>query len=61
MKTQLRYRVCDEDGTLRKFATKTEATHFMGCRKDLILQVDKKQKAPTEPAADLYAFGEAAF
>jgi hypothetical protein len=33
----------------------------MGCRKDLILQVDKKQKAPTEPAADLYAFGEAAF
>jgi len=61
MKTQLRYRVCDEDGTLRKFATRTEATYFMRCREDLTLLVDKKQKRLPEPVVNVYDFGEAVF
>lgn len=59
MKMQLRYRVCDEEGTLRKFATRTEAMHFIACREDLQLLVDKKQKE-SKPA-DLFDVGEALF
>lgn len=61
MKTQLRYRVCDEEGTLRKFATRVEATYFMRCREDLVLWVDKKQKRPKKSADKIFAFGDAVF
>lgn len=57
----LRYRVCDEEGTLRKFATRTEAVYFMRCRQDLNLQVDKKQKKSAEPLDNDFDVGEAVF
>ena len=61
MKTHLRYKVCDEEGTLRKFATKTEAMYFMRCRDDLTLLVEKRQKKSTEPIDNAFDFGEAVF
>ena len=58
MKTQLRYRVCDEDGTLRRFATRTEAVYFIRCREDLRILVDKKRPKDKPKELDV---GEAVF
>lgn len=53
----LRYKVCDEDGVLRRFPTKTEAEYFMRGKDELRLEVEKRKREKK----DMTEFAEALF
>lgn len=46
MQSNPRFIVCDEDGPVRKFYTKTEAVQWVRERPELILEVLPKPKQP---------------
>lgn len=61
MKVELRFKVCDEEGVLRRFATKNEAAYFMRGKDDLKLEVEKRKKKVAETVDNLMEFGESVF